>query len=37
MKLDKILVQFMKMLEEDANSEEESQLIKKYARKISEM
>ena len=33
----KSVVQFMKMLEEDANSEEESQLIKKYARKISEM
>lgn len=29
--------QFMQMLEQDASSEEESQLIKKYARKISEM
>lgn len=33
----KSVVQFMQMLEEDADSEEEMQLIKKYARKISEM
>lgn len=33
----KSVVQFMQMLEEDATSEEEMQLIKKYSRKISEM
>lgn len=33
----KSVVQFMQMLEDDATSEEEMQLIKKYARKISEM
>lgn len=33
----KSVVQFMQMLESDASSEEEMQLIKKYARKISEM
>lgn len=33
----KSVVQFMQMLEENADSEEEMQLIKKYARKISEM
>ena len=33
----KSVVQFMQMLESDASSEEEVQLIKKYARKISEM
>lgn len=33
----KSVVQFMQMLEEDATSEEEMQLIKKYARRISEM
>lgn len=33
----KSVVQFMQMLEEDASSDEEMQLIKKYARKISEM
>lgn len=29
--------QFMEMLERDASSQEESQMIKKYARKIGEM
>lgn len=29
--------QFMEMLERDAGSQEESQMIKKYARKIGEM
>ena len=33
----KSVVQFMQMLESDASSEEEMQLIKKYSRKISEM
>lgn len=33
----KSVVQFIKMLEEDAGSEEEMKLIKKYSRKISEM
>lgn len=33
----KSVVQFMQMLEENADSEEEMQLIKKYSRKISEM
>ena len=33
----KSVVQFFKMLEEDADTEEEMQLIKKYSRKISEM
>lgn len=33
----KSVVQFMHMLEENADSEEEMQLIKKYSRKISEM
>ena len=33
----KSVVQFIKMLKEDASSEEEMQLIKKYSRKISEM
>lgn len=33
----KSVVQFMRMLQEDADSEEEMQLIKKYSRKISEM
>ena len=29
--------QFMEMLERDAGSQEEAQIIKKYARKIGEM
>ena len=29
--------QFMEMLERDAGSQEEAQMIKKYARKIGEM
>lgn len=33
----KSVCQFMEMLEEDASSEEEVQLIKKYAKKIGEM
>lgn len=33
----KSVVQFIRMLQEDADSEEEMQLIKKYSRKISEM
>ena len=33
----KSVVQFFKMLQEDADTEEEMQLIKKYSRKISEM
>ena len=33
----KSVVQFIQMLEEDASSQEEIQLIKKYTKKISEM
>lgn len=33
----KSVVQFMQMLQQDASSQEEMQLIKKYTRKISEM
>lgn len=33
----KSVLQFLKMLQEDANSEDEMQLIRQYARKIGEM